>query len=147
MPKFEREVEIDAPVEKVWKILTDANLWPQWFPGIAGVSDVTAMREGGTFKWTDEEGRTGTGRIAKMEPMKRLEVNVQMEDDRDAHLFALRPSGGFLGMNADECKVEYTLDTLMGGGIVGRFVAGGNPKDMMRVKKAVHLLRHLVEGM
>lgn len=147
MPKFEREVEIDAPVEKVWKILTDANLWPQWFPGIAGISDVTAMREGGTFKWTDDEGRTGTGRIAEMEPMKRLEVRVQMEDDRDAHLFTLRSSGGFLGMNADECKVEYTLDTLMGGGIVGRFVAGGNPKDMMRVKKAVHRLRQLVEGM
>jgi hypothetical protein len=50
-------------------------------------------------------------------------------------------------MNADECKVEYTLDTLMGGGLLGNFVAGGNPKDMLRVRKATLLLRKLVESL
>jgi len=35
----------------------------------------------------------------------------------------------------------------MGGGIVGNFVAGGNPKDTMWVKKAMHLLRKLVESL
>ena len=56
-------------------------------------------------------------------------------------------TGGFLGLAADECKVEYTLDTLMGGGILSNFVAGGNPRDAMRVKKAVHSLRKLVESL
>jgi hypothetical protein len=50
-------------------------------------------------------------------------------------------------MNADECKVEYKLDTLMGGGILGKFVAGGNPKDMLRVKNTTNKLRRLVESM
>jgi hypothetical protein len=68
-----------------------------------------------------------------------------MGDDKDLHIFKLRESGGFLGLAGDETKVEYTLDTLMGGGIIGRFVAGGNPKDAMRVKKALHRLRRLVE--
>jgi uncharacterized protein YndB with AHSA1/START domain len=145
MPKFEREVEIDAPVEKVWEAMTNPEYWPQWFPGIDSVSNVTSVSEGGTFQWTSEAG-TGRGKILKMEPMKRLQIMTQMGDDQDAHDFTLRPSGGFLGMNADECKVEYTLDTLMGGGILGAFVAGGNPKDALRVKKATHLLRKLVEG-
>ena len=35
----------------------------------------------------------------------------------------------------------------MGGGILGRFVAGGNPRDALRVKKAMHLLRKLVESL
>lgn len=145
MPKFEREVEIDAPVEKVWEAMTNPRFWPQWFPGVDTVSNVTSVTEGGTFEWTDE-GRTGRATIVKMDPMKRLEILTQMGDDRDSHVFKLRPSGGFFGMSDDECTVEYTLDTLMGGGILSNFVAGGNPKDMLRVKKAVNLLRRLVEG-
>ena len=68
-----------------------------------------------------------------MEPMRRLEIVTQMGDDKDAHILELRPSGGFLSLGDDECKVTYTLDTLVGGGILGRFVAGGNPRDMMKM--------------
>lgn len=146
MPKFEREVEIDAPVEKVWDVLIDPNRWQQWFPGVDSAVKAAPLKEGGSFEWTSE-GRMGRGTITKMEPMKRLEITTQVGDDKDAHVFKLQPSGGFLGMNADECKVEYTLDTLMGGGILGNFVAGGNPKDAMRVKKSMHLLRKLVESL
>ena len=146
MPKFEREVEIDAPVEKVWEVMTNPDYWPQWFPGIESVSKVTSVSAGGRFDWTDE-GKTGRGTIVQMEPMKRLEILTQMGDDRDSHVFKLRPSGGFLGLGEDECKVEYTLDTLMGGGILSNFVAGGNPRDALRVKKAINLLRKLVENL
>jgi uncharacterized protein YndB with AHSA1/START domain len=145
MPKFEREVEIDAPIEKVWDVLTNPKHWQKWFPGLDGVSNATTFLEGGSFDWTSK-GQTGHVTIVKMEPPKLLEVMTQMGDDKDSHVFKLQPSGGFFGMNADECKVEYTLDTLMGGGILGKFVAGGNPKDALRVKKSVHLLRKLVES-
>jgi len=146
MPKFEREVEIDAPVEKVWKVMTDPNHWPQWFPGVDSISNVAPISAGGSFQWTSE-GRTGHGTIVKMEPMKHLEIMTQVGDDKDSHVFVLSPSGGFLGMKADECKVAYTLDTLMGGGILSNFVVGGNPRDTMRVNKAMNLLRKLVESL
>ena len=145
MPKFEREVEIDASVERVWQVITDPNQFPQWFPGIDGAANVTSAAEGATFDWTNESG-TGKGKIVSMVPMKRLEVLTQMGDDKDKHVFTLKPSGGFLGLTDDECKVEYTLDTLMGGGILGSFIAGGNPKDALRVKNATNLLRKLVES-
>lgn len=145
MPKFERDVEINAPVEKVWDAMINPNLWPQWFPGVESVSNVTSAVEGGTFEWMDA-GRTGTGKIVKMEPMKHLVVMTQLGDDKDSHDFKLRPSGGFFGLGEDECKVTYTLDTLMGGGVLGSFIAGGNPKDALRVKNATNLLRKLVEG-
>lgn len=146
MPKFEREIEIDASVEKVWQVMTDPAKWPQWFPGIEVVTKVSPVSEGAVFEWTSE-GKVGRSVIVKMQPLKRLEIMTQVDDDKDAHVFELRPSGGFFGLSADECKVEYTLDTLMGGGILGNFVAGGNPKDALRVKKAVHLLRRLVESL
>lgn len=147
MPKFEREVEIDAPVEKVWEVMTNPNHWPQWFPGMDSASDVKSTNQAGTFEWTTE-GRTGYCTIVNMEPMQRLEVTTQIGDDKDSHVFKLRAiGGGLLGLGDDECKVEYALDTLVGGGILGKFLAGGNPRDAMRVKKAMHLLRKLVESM
>lgn len=145
MPKFEREVEIDAPVEKVWEVLINPSFWPQWFPGVESVSNVTSVSKGGSFEWTDE-GKNGRGKIVQFEPMKRLEILTQIGDDQDSHVFKLRSSGGFFGMSDDECKIEYTLDTLMGGGILSDFVAGGNPKDALRVKKAMNLFRKVVES-
>lgn len=146
MPKFEREVEINAPVEKVWQVITNPDQWPQWFPGFESVSNVTSVSEGGTFEWT-REGKTGRGSIVNLEPMKRLDIMTQIGDDKDSHVFKLRPSGGFFGLNNDECKVEYTLDTLTGGGILANFVLGGNPVDALKVKNATNLLRKLVEGL
>ena len=146
MPKFEREVEINAPVEKVWEVLTNPDHWPQWFPGIESISNVTSVSEGGTFEWT-REGKAGRGSIVNLEPMKRLDIMTQMGDDKDSHVFKLRPSGGFFGLNNDECKVEYALDTLTGGGILANFVLGGNPVDALKVKNATNLLRKLVEGL
>jgi uncharacterized protein YndB with AHSA1/START domain len=145
MPKFERKVEIDAPVETVWRVMTDPSHWSEWFPSVDDVTGVSVVSEGGSVEYT-HENQTGRATIAKAEPMKRLEVLTQLGDDKDKHVFTLRSSGGFLGLGADECTVGYTLDTLMGGGILGSFIAGGNPKDALRVKKAMHNLRRLVEN-
>jgi uncharacterized protein YndB with AHSA1/START domain len=145
MPKFEREVEIDAPVEQVWDVLTDPNQWQFWFPGIENVSKITSVMEGGSFEWTDE-GKSGVGTVVKMEPNRRLEIMTQLGDDKDKHEFTLKASGGFLGLAKDECKITYELDTMMGGGIISNFIAGGNPKDALRVKKAIHAFRRLVES-
>lgn len=146
MSKFEREVEIDAPVESVWEVLVNPNLWPQWFPGVDNISNVTSIGVDGSFEWTSED-RNGTGTILKFIPMKELEIVTQVGNDKDGHHFKLKSVGKFLGLGDDECKVEYTMDTLSGGGILGRFVTGGNPKDAMQVKKTVHKLRKLVESL
>ena len=146
MPKFEREVEIKAPVEKVWQVMTDHSRWPQWFPGVESVSNVGSVSPGATLNWASE-GRAGQASIVNMEPMKRLEVMTQVGNDQDSHVFVLQPGGGFLGLGADECKLTYTLDTLMGGGILGSFVAGGNPKDALAVKNTTNNLRKLVENL
>ena len=145
MPKFEREIEIDAPIEKVWEVMTNPNFWPQWFPGIESVTNASQTEEGPSFEFTNEKG-SGRGVIVKMETLRKLEIITQIGNDKDKHEFELKPSGGFFGLKADECKIEYELDTLMGGGILGNFVAGGNPIDAMKVKKTLHLLRKLVES-
>ncbi len=146
MPKFEREVEIDVQVEKVWDALTDPSYWPKWFPGMETVSNVSSVAEGGRFDWTDKD-RTGYGKIVKLEQNKRLEILTVCGDDKDSHVFTLRPSGGFFGLNDDECKIKYVYDTLAGGGILGNFILGGNPVDALRVKNALNQFRRLVESL
>lgn len=146
MSKFERNVEIDEPVEKVWAVLTDPNTWPKWFPYVDGVSNVTNLEEGSVFNW-ESNGQQGTVTIVDIQPNKRLEVLTQLGDDKDSHVFTIKSSGGFFGLADDEAKVEYKLDTMTGGGILGRFISGGNPKDMLRVKNATNALRKLVENL
>lgn len=146
MSKFERNVEINEPVEKVWAVLTDPSTWPKWFPYVDSVSNVTTLKKGSTFNW-ESNGQQGTITIVDFEPNKRLEVLTQLGDDKDSHVFTIKSSGGFFGLADDEAKVEYKLDTLTAGGILGRFITGGNPRDMFRVKNATNALRKLVENL
>ena len=146
MPEFEREVEIDVPVEKAWAVMTNPTQWPQWFPGIEAVSNVSAVEAGGTFEWQNG-GRTGHGTIVSVQPMRCLEIVTQLGRDKDSHVFELEAKQGFLGAgDSHECIVKYTLDTLMAGGVLANFVAGGNPRDTLRVKTALDQLKKLIEG-
>ncbi len=42
MPKFERSVDVSAPVATVWSTLSDPSRWPQW---LAGVGALAALEE------------------------------------------------------------------------------------------------------
>jgi uncharacterized protein YndB with AHSA1/START domain len=145
MSKFEREVEIDAPSQNAWVVLTDATQWPKWFPFVHSVSNVRPLAEGVVINWNSGD-KDGTATVTKFVPEKELEILTNLEGDEDKHTFTLRSSGGFFGLANDEVKVEYKLDTMTGGGILGRFVTGGNPRDMLRVKNATNALRRLVEA-
>lgn len=144
MAKFKREVEIDAPVEKVWQVISDPNHFTEWLPGVDSVSNVVTSERGTNFDWAGKE-KSGTGTVTNIDPLKRLEIVTQSGEDKDSHQLKLRPSGKFLGLGEDECQVEYTMDTLSGSGILGRFIESGNPRDTLQVKKATHRLRKLVE--
>lgn len=144
MSKFEREVEIDTPAENAWAVLTDAIQWPKWFPYMDSVSNVVPLTEGAVINW-EKDGKVGTATVTKMVPEKELVILTEMDGDKDSHSFSLRSSGGFFGLAADEAKVEYHLDTMTGGGMLGRFITSGNPRDMLRVKNATNALRRLIE--
>ncbi|MDD2522919.1 MAG: SRPBCC family protein [Anaerolineaceae bacterium] len=144
MAKFEREVEIDASVDNTWVVLTDATLWSKWLPFMDSVSHFGPVSEGTTVRWTAGD-KSGTATVTIFNPGKEFEFVTDLDGDKDRHNFTLRSSGGFFGLSDDEVKVEYKLDTLSGGGIFGRFISGGNPRDLIRVKNTTNALRKLVE--
>lgn len=144
MAKFEREVEIDASVDNTWLVLTDASHWPKWLPFMDSVTLTGPLSKGSVVGWADKD-KAGTATVTIYDQGKEFEIVTDLDGDKDRHNFTLRSSGGFFGLSDDEVKVEYKLDTLSGGGIIGRFLSAGNPRDMIRVKSTTTALRKLVE--
>jgi len=53
MSKIEKSITIDAPVKKVFEYASNAELMPEWLPGMVEVKDVNRTEEGvgSTNKW------------------------------------------------------------------------------------------------
>ncbi len=142
MAKFEQSVDISAPVDTVWSILTNPNQWPLWFPDLQGVSGLATVQTGTTFQW-QSGGHTGNGSVMRVDPQRVLEVTTEMEGHQATHSFIVDRHGGLFGGNGS--KLQYTLEFHTAGGLIGDFVAGGNPADMLKVKNALNKVHDMAE--
>lgn len=101
------EVEIDAPVERVWRALTEAEELERWFPLEARV----VPGEGGSIWMSWKNEYAGDSRILAWEPNRRLET-----------------SWGELDGHGPAQVTTYTLEP-RGGRTVVRVVTSGFPTD------------------
>ena len=98
---IEREVTIEAPVERVWSVITEAQHLGRWF-GDAGAE--IDLRPGGqlTMRW--ESGDTARARVEAVEPPHRFAYrwfHYSHDDDGGEHTpanstvveFTLTPEG------------------------------------------------------
>jgi uncharacterized protein YndB with AHSA1/START domain len=46
-----REIEVAAPPETVWQVLTDFRRWPEWNPEVKSMSFDGPVEPGSTFRW------------------------------------------------------------------------------------------------
>ena len=94
--RIEREVVIDAPVERVWALITQAEHLGTWF-GDAGAE--IDLREGGELELRWEEHGTSRGRIERV-------------DEPTAFSFRWAPfkdPGGVEPADGNSTLVEFTL--------------------------------------
>ena len=68
MKLIERELFIDAPPERVFELLTDAELLIEW---MAPEAELDA-RVGGQIRWTHLEGDSVIGNFAELVPARRV---------------------------------------------------------------------------
>jgi uncharacterized protein YndB with AHSA1/START domain len=145
MPKFEREVDIDAPVGVVWSIVSNADQWPLWFWATDSITGLTSVANGGTFSWVNGED-SGTGTIVNVTPEERLDVVTRWENNEAQHTFEVKADpGGLFGRNANKSWFTYTMEYGSAGGFLGNIVTGGNPLDMRRVKETTDKIKDLAE--
>lgn len=146
MPRFEQDIRIDAPVDKVWGFLTNPGSWGLWFPNADTVSGLSAVQEGVTFQWR-EGNDSGSATIAEVDPNRGLIKVVTADDGKQVtHTFDLDRAGGLFGLGGDDTRVVYIREFDAPGGFIGEFVAGGNPMDLLAVKKVLERLKQAVQG-
>jgi len=63
--RIEREISIDAPVERVWSVITEAEHIGRWFGDAGAVID---LRPGGRFSCTWAQYGTVLGVVERVEP-------------------------------------------------------------------------------
>jgi len=53
MSKIEKSITIDAPVKKVFEYTSNAEMMPEWLPGMVEVKDINRTEEGvgSNYKW------------------------------------------------------------------------------------------------
>src|SRR5262245_58759578 len=144
--KFYQQIDINAPPDAVWNILTNPNVWPMWFPDLEQVTNDGAVESGATFLWRSS-GESGAGSIVSVEPAAdRLKIVTQLEDSQVTHGFDVVRSGGVRGSSDDNTGLRYTMEYDPPDGFLVDFVAGGNPKDLVKVKQTLEKVKGLAEG-
>ena len=87
------EIEIDAPVDRVWEILTAIERWPAWNPDVKSVSTGDAFAEGSTFRWKAGPG-TITSRIAHVDRPRVVAWSGETFGVRAVHVWRLEAQNG-----------------------------------------------------
>lgn len=143
--KFKHEIDVHAPVELVWSVLSDTNKWPLWFPDVEQLTNLTGLQSGGTFQWHVGD-EVGTGEIVSLQEGERLQVVTQLGGKQVTHSFAVTHGGGLFGIGGHATQLEDVMEYDPPGGIIGDFIASGNPKDALKVKHTVEKIKQLAEG-
>ena len=76
MPTIEKSIEIDAPIEKVYEVLTNPQLVRKWAVAFSeGTYAETDWQPGSTVEWKDMNGNVGAkGVVIENEPLRRITV-------------------------------------------------------------------------
>lgn len=111
MDSIEREVVIDAPVDRVWKLVTEAEHLGRWF-GDAGAE--VDLRPGGAMELRWAQHGASRGRVEAVEPPRLFVFRWA----------PYRDPGGVDPTDDNSTRVEFTL-TEAGDGTRLRVVESG----------------------
>ncbi|MFN8583311.1 MAG: SRPBCC domain-containing protein [Gemmatimonadaceae bacterium] len=89
------EMDIAAPVERVWAWLVRAPLWPRWYPNSARVNLLSGvgpdLREGTRFRWWTF-GVPILSEVHELVPMERLAWDAHCPGVDAYHAWVLSPT-------------------------------------------------------
>jgi uncharacterized membrane protein len=74
MLTYESSTSIDAPVEAVWRVLSDVSQWPHWLPTVSRVEPLNgeALRPGARFVVHQPKLRPATWTVSEMDEPRRF---------------------------------------------------------------------------
>ena len=87
-----REVFIDAPIEAVWRVLTDFRSWPTWQPDIGTVTLDGELTPGAVFRW-QALGSPVIARLMAVEPPRHIGWTSGTPGMTSTHVYMLEAHG------------------------------------------------------
>ena len=101
MRELHTEIEIDAPPERVWQVLTDFAAYPEWNPFVTSVRGDGELKEGARLEIVvrvpDGPTMTFKPRVLKVEPARELRWLGTLPLPglfNGEHIFRLEAAGG-----------------------------------------------------
>jgi hypothetical protein len=89
----EAELEIAAPIEIVWNVLSAIDQWPTWNPDVRSASLEGPLAEGSVFRWKAGPG-TITSTIQRLEPPRLIAWTGKTFGIRAFHVWRLEEGEG-----------------------------------------------------
>ena len=95
------EIDIDAPPERVWEVLTQFEKWAQWNPDVKSMSYEGPLVPGTQFRW-----KAGPGKIVstldRVEPPRYISWHGRTLTIDAYHEWWLEPRGGGTHVRTEE---------------------------------------------
>lgn len=98
-------VIIEAPRERVWRILVNVPQWPRWQPDISTVAGASPLAAGTTFIW-QTDGTTIHSHVALFSPPSVVAWTGRAATARAIHVFVLTA----LGPNRTKVQSRESMD-------------------------------------
>jgi uncharacterized protein YndB with AHSA1/START domain len=95
------EVEVAAPPELVWAVLTDIDGWPSWNPEVKSASLEGPVAKGMRFRWKSGPG-TITSTLQTVEPPHLIAWTGKTLGINAAHVYRLEPRGDSTIVRSEE---------------------------------------------
>jgi hypothetical protein len=94
------DINIVAPQETVWDVLSDLEAWPTWNGAVRSVSMDGPLAEGSTFTW--KSGSTIRSTLRTVEPPGLIAWTGSTLGIKAIHVHRLTASGGRTLVNTEE---------------------------------------------
>ena len=96
-----REVEIIAPPEVVWEVLTGFEQWPQWNPDVKSMSFAGPLAPGSEFRWKAGPG-TIVSTLEQVEQPRAVTWRGRTMSIKALHEWRVEPREGGTHVETDE---------------------------------------------
>jgi uncharacterized protein YndB with AHSA1/START domain len=125
--RSKREIDIAAPPQVVWDVLTHFEQWPQWNPDVKSMSYDGPLARGSEFRWKAGPG-TIVSTLERVEPPRAVTWRGRTMSIKAMHHWRLEPQDGGTRVETEESfsgllarlfrgQLQKTLDKSLGDGL------------------------------
>jgi uncharacterized protein YndB with AHSA1/START domain len=122
------EIDVAAPVDTVWRVLTDLERWPSWNPDVTSMSVDGPLAAGTVFRWKAGPG-TIVSTIQRVDPLRVVAWSGKTLGVKATHVWYFEQAGETTHVRTEEAlngivarllrrSLQKTLDSALESGLL-----------------------------